>query len=96
MFELNTNGTKAIMPINDMANICGYFKDTEHVNNGYGCSHSECGDKQNGIGCCLPCNCPLGWESDEEDCEEFGIEYDDGEYIVTDNQEILDKLSESE
>ena len=42
MFELNTDGTRAIMPSNDID------------------------------------------------------EYDDGEYIVTDNQEILDKLSESE
>lgn len=25
MFELNRDGTRAIMPINDMANICGYF-----------------------------------------------------------------------
>lgn len=95
MFEFNSDNTKAIIPINDMANICGYFEDTEYVNNGYGCNHSECGDKQKGIGCCLPCNCPYGWEADEGDYEEFGIDYDEGEYIVTDNQEILDKLSES-
>lgn len=83
MFELNSNGTKAIIPSNDMANICGYFQDTEHVNNGYGCNHPECGDKQNGIGCCLPCNCPLGWEADEEDCEENGL------VTTTDGKELF-------
>ena len=100
MFELNRDGTKAIMPINDMANVCGYFYNAElddncgaSPNNGYNCKHPKCKEIQNGIGCCMCCNCPMGWEADEEDCEKFGVEYEEGEFIVTEEQEILDALS---
>lgn len=100
MFELNRDGTRAIMPINDMANICGYFFNAElddscetSPNNGYNCKHPECGEIQDDIGCCMCSSCPIGWEAGEEDCDEFGIEYEEGEYIVTEEQEILDKLS---
>ena len=100
MFELNRDGTRAIMPINDMANICGYFFNAElddscetSPNNGYNCKHPECGEIQDDIGCCMCSSCPMGWEADEEDCDEFGIEYEEGEYIVTEEQEILDELS---
>ncbi len=101
MFELNSDGTRAIMPIDDMASICGNFynasmttENPANVNNGYNCSHPDCKDIQKGIGCCAAFNCPLGFEADEEDCEAFGVEYDELGYIITEEQEILDKLAE--
>lgn len=101
MYEVNRDGTKAVMPINDFANICGYFFNAEFddscetsPNNGYNCKHPNCGEIQNGIGCCMTCSCPLGYEADEEDCVECGIEYEEGEFIITTDQEILDKLAE--
>ena len=47
MFELNKVRDRAIMPINDFANMCGYFynaylRDGISVNNGYNCSHPKC------------------------------------------------------
>ena len=81
MFELNRDGTRAIMPINDMANICGYFFNAElddscetSPNNGYNCKHPECGEIQDDIGCCMCSSCPMGWEADEDDCDELLME----------------------
>ena len=87
------------MPINDFANVCGYFfnanfdKDCKsYPNNGYNCKHPECEEVSDGIGCCFAFSCPLGWEADEEDCKGFGYDYEKGEFIVTENQEIITKL----
>lgn len=99
MFELNKEQTRAFMPINDFANICGFFYNTMFdgsckacPNNGYNCKHPECSEAKDGIGCCFAWGCPLGWEADEEDCKEFGFDYEEGEFIVTENPAILEKL----
>lgn len=101
MFEINKDGGGAIMPINDFANMCGYFynaylRDDISSNNGYNCSHPECGEIEAGTGKCFTWACPFGWEADEEDCQAFGWEYDEGEFIVIDNLDILKKLREGE
>ena len=100
MFELNKGRDRAIMPINDFANMCGYFynaylRDGISVNNGYNCSHPKCEEVQEGVGECFEWACPFGWEADEEDCQEFGWEYEEGEFIVIDNRDIIKKLIES-
>ena len=99
MFELNKEQTRAFMPINDFANICGFFYNAMFdgsckacPNNGYNCKHPECSEAKDGIGCCFAWGCPLGWEADEEDCKEFGFDYEEGEFIVTENPAILKKI----
>ena len=99
MFELNKEQTRAFMPINDFANICGFFYNAMFdgsckacPNNGYNCKHPECSEAKDGIGCCFAWGCPLGWEADEEDCKEFGFDYEEGEFIVTENPTILKKI----
>lgn len=100
MFELNSRGTRAIMPINSFATMCGYFYnavynnfDSPAPNNGYNCNHPECKRIEEGYGCCHAWACPLGWEADEEDCSEFGIEYEEGEFLITKNPETLKRLA---
>ena len=73
-----------IMTINEFANRCGYFfnagTDPEALcapNNGYNCNHPEQTEKQNGVGCCFQWSCPLAIPADEEDCEKYGIEYEE-------------------
>lgn len=93
---LNNDKTRALMDINELASICGYFFDDEtSVTGGYRCNHPECYECQNGAGICMVGSCPLGWGAEEEDFEDFGLEEDD-DCIVTDNEEILKKGSELE
>lgn len=51
-------------------------------NNGYNCRHPECETVEGGIGCCCAFSCPLAYEADEEDCAWFGVEYEEGEFVV--------------
>lgn len=99
MIAINGDGTRAIISINSLANMCGYFYNSEAEgdcafcpNNGYNCKHPECQTKEEGIGCCYAWGCPLGWEADEEDCGEFGVDYEESEFVVTENQKILEQL----
>lgn len=99
MFEFNHDKTKAMFPINDFANICGYFynaylADGISYNNGYNCKHPKCEEIQLGVGGCFSWCCPLGWSAEEEDCKEFGFDYEEDEFIITDNAEIIGKLKE--
>lgn len=99
MIKLNGSGTRAIVSINSFANMCGHFYnaaynsfDVPTPNNGYNCNHPECQQIVDGYGCCYTWACPLGWEADEEDCSEFGVEYEESEFIITENSEILKRL----
>ena len=51
-------------------------------NNGYNCRHPEQSEQHNGIGCCFAWSCPLAYEADEEDCEAFGVEHEEGAFVV--------------
>jgi hypothetical protein len=86
---------KVLMTLNDFANICGYFYNANFdvnapacPNNGYNCRHPNQGEAQDGVGCCFGWSCPLGeenermYEADEEDCEEFGFDYEEGQYVI--------------
>ena len=79
-----------IMTINQLANICGYYEDAfiekgVTVNNGYNCTHPEQTEVYDGIGCCYAWSCPLAIEADEQDCEEYGVEYQcDDAYVLVD------------
>jgi len=82
---------KVLMPINAWANRCGYFfnahldpETQSSANNGYNCRHSECERIEDGVGCCHAWSCPLGYEADEEDCEAFGVEHEESEFIIVD------------
>lgn len=79
----------ALMNINTMANRCGYFYNAYFddgaescPNNGYNCRHPECDDVEDGVGCCHTWSCPLCYEADEEDCNQFGIEYESNEFVI--------------
>ena len=80
---------QVLMEINEWAGRCGYFfnayleKDIS-MNNGYNCKHSECGHIEKGIGCCYSWACPFGHEADEEDCINFGLEYEEAAFIIVD------------
>lgn len=80
-----------IMTINNLANICGYFYNAElaspaihGVNNGYNCKHPEQKERYAGVGCCYQWSCPLKnvCPADEEDCEKYGLEYEENEFVL--------------
>ena len=51
-------------------------------NNGYNCRHPKQEEKQNGVGCCFQWSCPLAIPADEEDCEKYGCEYEESEFVL--------------
>ena len=57
-------------------------------NNGYNCRHPDCGEVQDGVGCCFAWSCPLGYEADQEDCDNPDIDNDgyteceEGQFII--------------
>jgi len=80
---------KVLMEISEWAGRCGYFFNANDemdivVNNGYNCRHSECGHIELGVGGCHAGACPFGYEADEEDCENFGLEYEEAAFIIVD------------
>lgn len=102
-YELNADKTRAIMPINDFAGVCGYFFNAEfdpecksRPNNGYNCKHPECEEVYNGVGCCFSWGCPFGWMADEEDCAGFGWDYEENEFIVVVDEQMLRRIIERE
>jgi protein gp37 len=50
-----------IGPINidSLASECGYFDASSSVNNGYGCTHPEQEERENGCGKCFDFSCPI-------------------------------------
>lgn len=80
-----------ILTINQLANICGHFFNAEFdpdcdiaPNNGYNCRHEGQEEKYKGIGCCYQRSCPLEnvIPADEEDCKKYGLDYEDGEFVL--------------
>lgn len=39
-------------------------------------------EAQNGVGCCFQWSCPLAIPADEEDCEKYGCEYEESEFVL--------------
>lgn len=86
----DTPMVEVVMPLNRLANRCGYFfnccrtagyEDKPTVNNGYNCNHPDCGDTDEGIGKCLASACPLAYPADGltrceqcKECESCGDE----------------------
>lgn len=80
-----------IMTINALANTCGYFYNAEfdrdcelQPNNGYNCRHPYQEEICGGVGCCYQWSCPLEniVPADEEDCEKYGLDYEEGEFVL--------------
>ena len=76
---------EVMMPLNTLANRCGFFfncdmtpgyEDKPSINNGYNCNHPECGDSDEGIGKCLASSCPIAYPASGEDCHDFGVAYE--------------------
>jgi len=64
------------MCLNRFARRCGYFfnagltegyEDKPNVNNGYNCSHPDCGDEDEGIGWGRAGACPLAYPAGDDD-----------------------------
>ena len=86
----DTPMVEVVMPLNRLANRCGYFfnccrtkgyEDKPAVNNGYNCNHPDCGDADEGVGKCLASACPLAYPADGltrceqcKECESCGDE----------------------
>lgn len=84
-----------IMTINEFASVCGYFYNANFdpetpcvPNNGYNCRHPKQGEKQNGVGCCFQWSCPLAIPANEEDCEKYGCEYEESEFVLVDETKV--------
>ena len=80
---------KVLMEIGAWSGFCGYFYNADDekditMNNEYNCKHSECGHIELGVGGCHAGACPFGYEADETDCINFGVEYEEAAYIVVD------------
>ena len=93
---------RKVYDINDFANECGYFynaylKNDVDVNNGYNCSHPDCEEKVDGVGCCFAWGCPLGYEADQDDLDNQEIdnngftECEEGQLIIQNTQVNLDE-----
>lgn len=74
---------KVLMSLDQFANRCGHFfncnltegfEDVSDVNNGYNCNHPDCGDKEDGIGCCRTDTCPLAYPADGLICQCSGMQ----------------------
>lgn len=57
---------------------CKHFNGNTDANNGYGCTHPEQEENENGEGKCYCWSCPLGYPADEESLAENDIEWVDG------------------
>lgn len=73
---------KVLMSLDQFANRCGHFfncnlaegfEDGPDVNNGYNCNHPDCGDEEDGIGCCRADTCPLAYPADSIICQQSGM-----------------------
>ena len=91
--ERTVNLMPKIYGINEFANQCGYFYNAYlengiTANNGYNCRHPDCGEVQDGVGCCFAWGCPLGYEADQEDCDNPSVDNDgyteceEGQFII--------------
>lgn len=83
-----------IMSINEFASICSYFYNAEldpeapcAPNNGYNCRHPQQKEKHNGVGCCYQWSCPLAIPAEKEDCEKYGYEYEESEFVLVEEKE---------
>ncbi|MDE7246827.1 MAG: hypothetical protein K2N43_02960 [Lachnospiraceae bacterium] len=74
---------QALMEINTLANICGYFfnhcripelSSHETVNNGYNCAHSMQEEGEDGIGSCCAWSCPFCYPANGSVCSACGVE----------------------
>lgn len=99
MFEVSVDGKRAIISLNHLAQLCGSFFNAQFdpsckalPNNGYNCRHPGNESEEEGVRCCLTWSCPYAWEADEEDCMAFGVEHEEGEYMITEDPYILQKL----
>ena len=84
---------KVLMSLNRLANHCGHFfncnltegfEDKPDVNNGYNCDHPQCGEEQEGIGCCMASACPMAYPANGLVCQKAGVscECDDDMMVV--------------
>lgn len=92
---------QVLMTLNDFANRCGYFYNAHFdedapccPNNGYNCRHPKQGEQVDGVGCCFAWSCPLSEEgvmneADKEDCEKYGFEYEESEFVVVEISEEM-------
>lgn len=74
---------KVLMSLDQFANRCGHFfncnlaegfEDGPDVNNGYNCNHPDCGDEEDGIGCCRADTCPLAYPANGVTCKLSGVQ----------------------
>jgi len=78
-----------LMKISDWADLCGYFLNSVYENDaithfGDNCWHPENDPLKKGVGNCYSWSCPFGYEANEEDCINFGLEYKEAAYIIVD------------
>lgn len=85
------NQVPDLMTINNLATICDFFYNENFdpeapcvPNGGYNCYHEEQKEQVDGVGCCYQWSCPLEniVPADEEDCEKYGIEYEENEFVL--------------
>ena len=89
---------KVLMPLHRLANHCGHLfnchlaerrEDNPHVNNGYNCERPQCGEEQEGIGCCMASACPMAYPANGLVCQKAGVSC---EYCGTENCECDDDM----
>lgn len=78
--EKSKEKVEVAMRLNTWANRCGYFYNAEldpdapcAPNNGYNCRHPNCGEEEDGVGCCYAWACPLAYPADGLVCKQFGV-----------------------
>jgi predicted transcriptional regulator len=82
------NQVPDLMNINNYASVCGFFTgDSKKRVNGVQCMDYKCNHPENveplpGYMICEPWTCPLSVQATEEDCERYGVEYQEFEFVL--------------
>ncbi len=75
-----------LLQLDSVSDECGFFCDTDGLNNGYGCSFPDDweGYEKQEPGCCFGFDCPVANEADLDDLKKFDSdlyhEYKDAKY----------------
>lgn len=78
--------------INSLASRCGWFESKTGVNNGYGCTHTDQEEEDNGCGKCYAWSCPIAYQMDKQAWDKLGEDHSlfDEDWVCLHNEDGSD------